>query len=173
MWYAYSMSIVVEDTGERTCKACGISKPYRFLVKDYKTKVGYRAFCKDCRKGVRKYKKCLQCPTKISEGAKLCGPCDGLRRRGRKWANAYGYITLYAPEHYGSNKYGQILEHRYVMEQHLGRKLLPQETVHHINGVRDDNRIENLELWTTSQPPGQRVEDKVAWAKEILALYAV
>lgn len=57
------------------------------------------------------------------------------------------------------------------MEQMLGRKLLPSESVHHKNGVRDDNRPGNLELWTRSQPYGQRVEDKIAWAKELLALY--
>jgi hypothetical protein len=65
----------------------------------------------------------------------------------------------------------RIMEHRLVMEQVLGRRLLPGENVHHINGVRADNRPENLELWVTAQPSGQRVEDLVAWAEEVLRRY--
>ncbi len=64
-----------------------------------------------------------------------------------------------------------VFEHILVMEEILGRYLVPGESVHHRNGVRDDNRPQNLELWTRPQPTGIRVSDAIAWAHEILGLY--
>jgi len=73
----------------------------------------------------------------------------------------------------GNGKAGKYkYEHRIVMEQIIGRELLGIENVHHKNGVRNDNRPENLELWSVRQPKGQRIEDKVEYAIEILKLYA-
>lgn len=83
-----------------------------------------------------------------------------------------GYVLLYLPDHPNCSKYGQYAEHRLVMEQMIGRYLTKGENVHHKNGIRNDNRPENLELWSSRQPKGQRVEDKVQYALEILALYA-
>jgi hypothetical protein len=87
---------------------------------------------------------------------------------GRK-IESTGYALVRVQQPNGRWKF--VSEHRYVMSQHLGRPLKSHEEVHHRNGIRDDNRLSNLELWTTSQPTGSRVEDKVEWAREFLAEY--
>lgn len=89
-----------------------------------------------------------------------------------KWRrNESGYIFASVP--HPTKRRQSIMEHSLVMEKYLGRPLFYGENVHHKNGVRDDNRLENLELWVTSQPSGQRPEDLVSWAKEILRRYDV
>lgn len=89
---------------------------------------------------------------------------DGQARH--KEAQGYWYVT--APPEFGSmaNARGRVMEHRLVMAQHLGRPLREWENVHHLNGDRGDNRIENLELWAKPQTCGQRVDDLVAWVIE-------
>jgi hypothetical protein len=98
--------------------------------------------------------------------------CQAKRLPSR--TTAKGYVMVYAPEHPNANKHNKtVLEHVLVMSEHLGRPLFPDERVHHMNGIRNDNRIENLELWTVSHPAGQRVEDMLQWAHQMIERYKI
>lgn len=90
--------------------------------------------------------------------------------RGGKGKTSCGYVKIYMPNHPNARKQ-YVLEHIYVMSEHIGRPIIKGETVHHKNGIRHDNRIENLELWSSNHPSGQRVIDLVHYAKEILSRY--
>ena len=113
----------------RTCRSCG--KQDWVFVGDIRAKLsrgGYKCHCRQCGPHHRDTK---------GEKSPLW--------RGGKYKTGDGYVRVYAPDH-PLAVYGRVLEHRLVMEQSLGRFLSRQEQVHHKNGVKDDNRLENLEL---------------------------
>lgn len=85
--------------------------------------------------------------------------------------DSYGYLRIKVEKGKSRRNRDWMKHHRYVMEEHLGRPLESFENVHHINGDKKDNRIENLELWITSQPKGQRIQDLVEYATWILNTY--
>lgn len=110
------------------------------------------------------------------------GYCTTHYNRWKRFGTAAAAVRALAPNGAGtinSDGYRRITvngrrinEHRVVMEAALGRPLWPDENVHHKNGDRADNRLENLELWSSVQPAGQRIPDKVEYALEILSRYA-
>ena len=77
-----------------------------------------------------------------------------IRKDGTGYIDKTGYMLIYQ-----NGK--QVRQHRIIMENFLNRPLFKHENVHHINGDKLDNRIENLEIWSTSQPSGQRLIDKI------------
>lgn len=137
--------------------------------------------CPKCR-SIHAKTPCLKCGGLCGRIYELCALCSNVRQKGElnfNWKGGAhktsgGYIQRYAAGHprLRSNcKAPYVLDHILVMEKKIGRYLLQGENVHHINGVKDDNRPENLELWTRHQPSGQRAKDLLAYARELIVLY--
>ena len=131
----------------------------------YTTRSWYSALCLTCGKDFycRQTRHGSYCSTKCLPGG-LKGQTGSLgpNWKGGRIKTGHGYIVCSGHrDHPRSTGEGVVLEHVLVMEKFLGRYLTDKENVHHKNGIRDDNRIENLELWTSYQPSGQRVEDLI------------
>lgn len=163
----------------KKCTKCYNFKNYEFFPKAKRCKDGYFTWCKDCankkqrdarRTNTETYQRQLynsRLKLRQKKGWDLNLP--KLRYTGKGYIDKKGYRILTKRNNpYVTRKDNLIMEHVLVMSEYLGRKLEKFETVHHKNGIRDDNRIENLELWSGKHPRGQRVEDQIEWAIEIL-----
>jgi len=74
-----------------------------------------------------------------------------FRNKNTKTKDGHGYIFIYRPNNLDCNKIGYIREHRFVMAEHLQRRLLKSEIVHHIDSDRSNNKIENLMLFSSQK----------------------
>lgn len=153
----------------RICTKCGQTKP---LAAYYRSGSYPRGDCKVCTRADNKARprtggiytgKCVDCGKTIHCSNTRCAVC--FRSQPPKWRmDKYGYMIC--------TRGGKTLaQHREMMAEFLGRPLYKGETVHHKNGVRHDNKISNLELWVSFQPSGQRVQDLLDWANEIIGRY--
>lgn len=163
--------------GRKICSACRAELPVSEFNRNARAADGLNNQCAPCsRESRRRYRQKLGPCTvpgcrnmavgRLGEGG-LCSTHYRWRQEGKdlaspvrhRAASGQGSITSDGYRVLMINGKKGIREHRYVMEQVLGRYLWPWEKVHHRNGVRADNRPENLELWITQQPSGQRLDD--------------
>lgn len=176
-----------ESERQKICKYC----KENFLAIRRKASESFREYCsRKCSglkrrkrfnrpcKGCSKIFEVKECHAKGTKGvfcSKKCGWSYDRKTYSGRHLQPSGYVFVSIPKDHPllderkqkGIRNARMPEHRLVMEQHLGRRLLKNENVHHKNGVRHDNRIENLELWTKSQPTGQRNMDLIEENKRL------
>lgn len=169
---------------KKTCTKCFETKPLEDFHIAARGSAKRRADCKNCVKtrmqstsaeNHTKYLKtrnvceCGSLKTRYSVKCKNCARSKSTYDNPSWREDKDGYIVASIVDDFGVTRHTS--QHRLVMERHVGRRLFSQESVHHKNGIRDDNRLENLELWSCSHPSGQRIEDKIEWCRWFLAQY--
>jgi hypothetical protein len=153
-------------------KCCSVCKEHKIDGEFHKRKRsldGYQNKCKLCKKAERvfNYAKNREARRLYYEKRRRQKGARPRSSMGR-FVDTSGYVYVKKPDHPNTRKNGYLSEHTLVMSEFIGRPLRKGETVHHKNGIRDDNRIENLELWSKAQPSGQRVIDKYEFCKEFI-----
>lgn len=145
-----------DEAMQSHCKVCGAAIPVQRWPNGHRRR--QKTLCSsECRRAY-----------KLAEHERLRPAADRpIQRR----IDKQGYVRIRYPNAGDGTRGREAFEHTLIMEEKLGRRLLPIENVHHKNGQRADNRDENLELWSKVQPPGQRVTDKIAFAIDMLRLY--
>ncbi len=149
--------------GERACRVCG----KRFRNYKHPTNPTCSRACAGKLRRKPLATGCERCggalPEPYSQTKRFCSLACRWLPLGTTRTTMHGYLVVRVPKGTpGADDKGWIFQHRWVMANSLGRPLLRSERVHHINGKRDDNRPENLELWTDphkNHPRGVRATD--------------
>lgn len=162
---------------ELDCPGCG--RKFEKYASDHRVIHGKTIFCsRECYLEYYRKKNTAICP--------VCGKTYKRKRSSNKvcsseCARKYNSMNAkhkvymengYLVEHKkGYNKKGNVKQHRRIMEEYLGRPLNPDEIVHHINGIKTDNRIENLQVMTWSEHSSMHRKEEIANGKHLFGGY--